>query len=253
MNIRILQLIEGAKQARGLTVVIDVFRAFTMACYFTAGGASRIIPIGDLRLAFDLKKRFPGFILAGERHGKIIPGFAWGNSPTHIEHEDFTGKTIVQTTSAGTQGIANAKNADEIITGSFVNAGAVIRYIRAKNPAELSLVCMGNEAVTPAEEDTFFAEYVRDSLEGKTPDFPAMTGIIRNTSGSRFFDPANAASEPPRDFDLSLALNRFDFVLRAQAPVDIPGAAGIVELRKIQSEKTRRLSSPAILEFPSGA
>ena len=31
MNIKILQLIEGAKQATGLTVIIDVFRAFTVA------------------------------------------------------------------------------------------------------------------------------------------------------------------------------------------------------------------------------
>ena len=29
MNIEILQLVEGAKKARGLTVIIDVFRAFT--------------------------------------------------------------------------------------------------------------------------------------------------------------------------------------------------------------------------------
>jgi 2-phosphosulfolactate phosphatase len=232
MNIRILQLIEGAREARGLTVVIDVFRAFTMACYFTGNGAQRIIPIGDLQLAYDLKKRFPDFILAGERHGKIMPGFSWGNSPAHIEHEDFSGKTIVQTTSAGTQGIANAKHADEIITGSFVNAGAVIRYIRGQNPRELSLVCMGEEALRPTEEDTFFAEYVRDTLENRLPDFPAMVEVIRKTSGRRFFDPANAESEPPRDFELSLALDRFDFVLRAQKPVDIPDA-DIVELRKI--------------------
>jgi 2-phosphosulfolactate phosphatase len=229
MDIRILQLIEGAREARGLTVVIDVFRAFTMACYFIAGGASRIIPIGGIGLAYSLKKRFPGFILAGERHGKIMPGFSWGNSPAHIENIDFTGKTIVQTTSAGTQGIANAKNADEIITGSFVNADAVIRYIKTQNPAELSLVCMGEEALRPTEEDTFFAEYVKDSLEGKTPDFPAMVEVMRKTSGRRFFDPANAESEPPRDFELSLALDRFDFVLKARRPADIPDP-GVVEL-----------------------
>ena len=231
MNIRILQLIEGAKAARGLTVIIDVFRAMTMACFFTGNGAKRVIPIGDIEFAYELKKRHPDFILAGERHGKIMPGFNWGNSPTNIEHVDFSGKTIVQTTSAGTQGIANAVGAEEIITGSFVNAGAVIRYIQKKNPAELSLVCMGNEAVVPAEEDTFFAEYVRDILMGKKPDFPAMVEIIRRTSGSRFFNPANAESEPQRDFELSLDLDRCDFVLRAQKPADIP-EAGIVELIK---------------------
>jgi 2-phosphosulfolactate phosphatase len=232
MDIRILHLIEGAREARGLTVVIDVFRAFTVACYFIGNGAERVIPIGDIELAYELKKRFPGFILAGERHGKIMPGFSWGNSPAHIEHEDFTGKTILQTTSAGTQGIANAGNAGEIISGSFVNAGAIIRYIRARNPAVLSLVCMGEEALRPSEEDTFFAEYVKAVLEGKKPDFPAMVELIRNTSGRRFFDPANAESEPPRDFELSLDLDRFDFVLRAGRPADIPGP-GIVELRRV--------------------
>jgi len=232
MNIRILQLIEGAKDARGLTVIIDVFRAMTMACFFTANGAKRVIPIGDIELAYELKKRHPDFILAGERHGKIMPGFNWGNSPTHIEHVDFSGKTIVQTTSAGTQGIANAAEAEEIITGSFVNAGAVIRYIQNKNPAELSLVCMGIEALAPAEEDTFFAKYVRDILTGKKPDFPAMVEVIKRTSGSRFFDPANEESEPRSDFELSLDLDRYDFVLRAQKPEDIP-FAGVMELIKI--------------------
>ena len=30
MNIKILELIDGAKKAEGLTVIIDVFRAFTL-------------------------------------------------------------------------------------------------------------------------------------------------------------------------------------------------------------------------------
>lgn len=33
MNIKILHLVEGAKQSTGLTVVIDVFRAFSMEAY----------------------------------------------------------------------------------------------------------------------------------------------------------------------------------------------------------------------------
>ena len=232
MKIHIFQLIEGAKAARGLTVIIDVFRAMTMACFFTANGARRIIPIGNLDLAYDLKKKNPDFVLAGERHGKILPGFAWGNSPTHIENVDFSGKTIVQTTSAGTQGIANATGASEIITGSFVNAGAIISYIQSKNPADLSLVCMGHEAISPTEEDTFFAEYVRDTLMGEKPDFPAMVEEIKRTSGKRFFDPANHESEPPRDFELSLDLGRFDFVLRAQKPEDLLGV-DCVELVRV--------------------
>ncbi len=33
MNIKRLQLNQGAENAEGLTVIIDVFRAFTVACY----------------------------------------------------------------------------------------------------------------------------------------------------------------------------------------------------------------------------
>ena len=48
MNIQILQLIEGARAARGLTVVIDVFRAFSLEAYLLAAGADRVIPIGEI-------------------------------------------------------------------------------------------------------------------------------------------------------------------------------------------------------------
>ena len=71
-------------------------------------------------------------ILIGERHGKILPGFDYGNSPSQIENIDFSKKTILHTTSAGTQGISNAKNAKEILTGSLVNARAIAQYIKEK-------------------------------------------------------------------------------------------------------------------------
>ena len=37
MEIRILELIEGAKKAEGLTVIIDVFRAFHWSAICTRG------------------------------------------------------------------------------------------------------------------------------------------------------------------------------------------------------------------------
>ncbi len=48
MEIKILHLINGAKQAKGLAVIIDVFRAFSTACYVFGNGAKKIIPIGDI-------------------------------------------------------------------------------------------------------------------------------------------------------------------------------------------------------------
>ena len=130
MNIRILHMVEGAKQATGLTVIIDVFRAFTVETYLMRNNAQRIIPVGDVQIALDYKKDHPDALLCGERKGIIIEGFDFGNCPTDLEHVDLTGKTVVHTTSAGTQGIANAANADEIISGSLVNASAVAEYIK---------------------------------------------------------------------------------------------------------------------------
>ena len=59
MEINILECIDGAKQAKGLTVIIDVFRAFSLECYLFQQGAERIIPIGDLDQAFALKAKHP--------------------------------------------------------------------------------------------------------------------------------------------------------------------------------------------------
>jgi 2-phosphosulfolactate phosphatase len=227
MNIRILQLIEGAKQATGLTVIIDVFRAFSTACYVFGNGADCIIPVNELELAYQLKRQHPDCFLIGERGGERPPEFDYGNSPAEIEHVDFSGHTVIHTTSAGTQGIANAVRADEIITGSFCNVGAICRYIQTQRPEQVSLVCMGNAALHPTDEDMLCAQYIKESLKGASPDFTAIrTHLQKYESALKFFNPAITWA-PERDFELCTSLNHFDFVLRVQ-----PGEHGRQELHK---------------------
>lgn len=215
MNIEILDMVEGARQAKGLTVVIDVFRAFSVTCYAFDEGAAKVYSVGDLELAYKLKEKHPEYLLVGEREEKLPPGFDIGNSPSHLLKTKIKGKTLIHTTSAGTQGIVNAVNADEVLTGSFVNAEAIVHYIRNKNPRHVSLVCMGYGAKYPTEEDTFCAHYIRDRLENKQTDFESMVKKIRTTSGRRFFIPEKQDFAPEADFRLCLNLNRFRFVLRA--------------------------------------
>jgi 2-phosphosulfolactate phosphatase len=217
MQIEILQLTEGAKKARGTTVVIDVFRAFSTACYLAAAGADRIIPVEQVDEALQLKELFPDAVLLGERNERKVPGFDFGNSPTHIQHLDLKGKTVIMTTSSGTKGLMNARNADELLSGSFVNAGAIIRYISYKNPANVSLVCMGYEGKRPTQEDTFLAEYIKAKLTGQPTDFEWMKSLLRTGDGARLLDPVNHEWSPATDFDLCLDLDRFDFVLRLVA------------------------------------
>ncbi len=229
MNIEILQLTEGAKKAKGLTVVIDVFRAFTTACFIMNNSAEAIYPVGSVEEAFRLKDILPNCLLVGERNEVIVPGFDYGNSPANIEHTDFSGKNIVHTTSAGTQGIVNAVNADEIITAAFVNAPAVVRYIKKAAPENVSIVCMGKAALSPAEEDTWCAEYIRALLLGEDYDIKDRLLKLRELEGRRFFRPDNQEQCPERDFFLSTLVGIFDFVLRAEKTPQ-----GLLRLRKIR-------------------
>lgn len=216
MNINILQLIEGAKVASGITVVIDVFRAFSTACYAVDKGIRRIYPVGDINQAYQLKEEHPDYLLVGERNEQKPEGFDFGNSPYQLINTPFAARTMIHTTSSGTQGIVNATNADEILTGSFVNAGAIVRYIRAKNPTTVSLVCMGYACEYPTDEDTLCAEFIKNELEGQNNDFAGMIATIKAGDGARFFDPDKQSWSPENDFHLCTQLNRFNFVLKVE-------------------------------------
>ena len=233
MNIEILELIDGAKAAKGLTVIIDVFRAMTVEAYVIQNGAADLIPIGSVEDAYAYRDAHPGTLLMGERGGAICPGFDFGNSPSQVKDFDFTGKTVVHTTSAGTQGVANATGASEMLTGSLVNAKAIAEYIKNSGTEDVSLVCMGLAGIEPTREDTLCAEYIKALVEGTPIDLAAGIEECKQTSGAKFFDPKNRNVFPQRDFELCVQLNSVDFVLRLkQDPetglgymerIDIPG------------------------------
>jgi 2-phosphosulfolactate phosphatase len=220
MKVEILEFVEGARMAKGVAVIIDVFRAFSVACYAYEAGASGIIATATVDNAMHLKKIYANSVLAGERGERRIEGFDFGNSPTEIIQADLRGKTFIHTTTAGTQGLVNAIQADIVITGSFVNAGAVVKYIKSVDPGIVSLVAMGYRAETSAEEDLMCAEYIIDGLFDTQIVTDRRIASLMNTSGKRFFDPGNSDFSPPSDFFLCTMKQKFDFVLRAEARND---------------------------------
>jgi len=209
-------MVEGAKEATGIAVIIDVFRAFTVETYIMNNGAKILIPVGDMKIAYNYKEQNQNCILIGERHGKILPGFDYGNSPSQIKNVDFSEKTVIHTTSAGTQGIDNAKKADEVLTGSLVNAKAIAEYIRRKNPKEVSLVCMGLEAKAQTEEDNLCAYYIKNLLENNEIDIKEEIENLKVTSGAKFFDKNQQDVFPEEDFYLSTEIDKYNFVLKVE-------------------------------------
>ena len=216
-EIRILELITGARRARGLTVIIDVLRAFSLECYLYDMGAAMIRPVGSVEDAFRLREEHPGSLMIGERGGRKIEGADFGNTPSGIRPEDVAGKMIFHTTSAGTQGVINARDATEILTGSLVNARAVAEYIRRKGVEEVSLVAMGNGGIRRAEEDILCAEYIRSLVIGDPmEDLQERIGTLPTRGGAHFFNPDTQDVFPEPDFWLCMKNDRFSFVLRIE-------------------------------------
>lgn len=216
-TVEILDFVEGARAARGIAVVIDVFRAFSLAPYATAAGA-RVVPVAATETAFELKARHPDWLIAGERHARPLPGFDFGNSPHDVSRGAVRGRTIVHTTHAGTQGLTRAEGADEVLTASLVNAGAIVRYLRARAPERVSIVRMGHQARERCAEDDACAEILAARLGGRGLDERALVESLRTApAAQKFHDPA-ATYAPLEDLELCLALDRFDFVLKLAAP-----------------------------------
>jgi 2-phosphosulfolactate phosphatase len=214
MQIEIADFVAGAREARGIAVIIDVFRAFSVEVYAFARGAAASIPVAEIDSAFDLKKKHPAALLIGERHAKPLPGFDCGNSPTELERFDVHRRLLIHTTHSGTQGLTNALHADEVLTGALVNCAAIATYIRKMAPAQVTLVRMGHEARERCEEDDLCAELLESRLRGRDYDLGSVRQRLRNAgSAQKFFDPS-CTWAPERDFDLCTAIDSHGFVLR---------------------------------------
>ncbi|MFP4309111.1 MAG: 2-phosphosulfolactate phosphatase [Desulfococcaceae bacterium] len=213
MRIDILHGIAGARKARGVAIVIDVFRAFTLAPCAFSRGVERILPVAKVAEARRWKTEHPDWILVAERDGKPVGGADFGNSPSQILAADLAGRSLVHTTSAGTRGLDAARDADLVLTGAFVNADAVVRHVRENRPERVSIVAMGSAGIEPSPEDTACAEYLRDRLRGERPDFHSIADRLRTSpAGRKFGDPARPWF-PAADLAACLDLNRFDQAL----------------------------------------
>ncbi len=211
MKIEIIKSLKDADKATGLAIIIDVFRAFTTEAYIFANGAEKIIPVMDLDEAHRLKKENPEYLLAGERKGIKPEGFDYGNGPSEVINVDFTGKTIIHTTSNGTKGLLNASNAETVLVGSFVMADSIIKYINKNDIQNISLISTAPD-VENDNEDILLAYYIRDVLNDKEVDEMDIKKKLTTTTVHVFL--MKEAGVPQADIDLCLDFHRFDFVIK---------------------------------------
>ncbi|MDP6779340.1 MAG: 2-phosphosulfolactate phosphatase, partial [Candidatus Latescibacteria bacterium] len=160
MEIRLGSLLTGAREAVGTVVLIDVYRAFTTAPVMFLRGADKIVMVGETKDALALKRRGVGDLCIGEIGGERPDGFDHGNSPFEMARTDLAGKTVIQSTRAGTVGVEAARKADRIYAGSLVMAEATAAAILEDDPSVVSIVAMGWEGRARTDEDEQCAFYL---------------------------------------------------------------------------------------------
>jgi 2-phosphosulfolactate phosphatase len=217
MEISIHSLLEGATRATGMVAIIDVFRAFTTAAVALANGASKIVMVGTVKEALELRQTGIGEICMGELHGRAPDGFDFGNSPFEVSTIDFRDKTIIQRTSAGTQGIVEAATkAERLYAASLVTAEATVRALLSGSPDQISLVAMGDNGLKRTDEDELCAIHLRNRLEGRPGDPEAIRRLILvGAEVGRFHDPSRPYLHP-EDVQIALDIDRFDFAIRVE-------------------------------------
>jgi 2-phosphosulfolactate phosphatase len=215
--------IEGARNARGIAVVIDVLRAFTVSAYALAGGARECLLVTTTDEGRAFAAAIPGALLSAEEGGLPVPGIAISNSPTMIGAADVAGRTVVQRSSAGVQSLTAATGATSLFAAGLVVAGATARRVVELEPEVVTLV--SSRADHP--EDGACAAYLAGLLEGSRPNVDALLEVLR--ASRRYADLAagSVPGFPATDLVLSLDLDRFDFALRVER-----GEDGLLRVRR---------------------
>ncbi len=229
MEIVRLSLAEGAAAARGVAVVIDVFRAFTCEPLLYACGAERIVLEGDIGRCLGWRDRaltrgVPRPVLAGEHNELPIDGFDLTNSPYLILRHGramFEGRTVVHRTTSGVTGaIAALAGAERVYLASYLTARATAAVVRAQQPALVSIVAMGIRSKEPAPEDERCGDYIAALLDGSFYDhLAAVIEIVGHETAQKFLR-GDKAYLPKEDPLLCLQRDLFDFALEARAGAD---------------------------------
>jgi 2-phosphosulfolactate phosphatase len=207
---------EGAREARGVVVVIDVFRAFTVTAYALAGGAREVLYVADLERAREVANGIPGAVLSAEVEGLPVAGVAISNSPTMIAAADLAGRTLVQRSSAGVQSLAAATGATRLFAAGLVVAAATSRRVLELTPELVTLV----ESRPDHPEDGACAEYLAGLLVGSKPHLDDLLGPLRASDRYARLSAGDVPGFPATDLKLALALDRFDFALPVERGPD---------------------------------
>jgi 2-phosphosulfolactate phosphatase len=202
----------------GAVVVVDVIRAFSTAAYAFGAGAAEIFLVGTVDEALEFKAANPGSLAMGEERGLRPAGFDFPNSPAMVRDADLEGRTLVQRTSAGTQGVVRAVDATRLWAASLVVASATARAVADAGLGEPVYVITGRFEDRPGggEDDALTARLIERARIGDQLDAAATSVALLATEEARRTLALGDGHVDPRDIELAAAVDVFDFAMEVE-------------------------------------
>lgn len=223
VDLKIIQGTDSPYPTAHINIVIDVIRAFTSGHVAFLRGVREIFLVNTVEEAFEIKRRHPDYLLAGEVDGVPIAGFELDKSPHTFSTAAIVGKSLVQKTTNGVKGTLLALNADTVLVTGFSNAKNAALY--ARQIASGMTHCKINVIAThPGDDDDLAcAEYIRDHLLGLNQIKPEHIQHRIQTSrpAQKFFDPAMSQFN---ELDMAYCTREVacDFVMQVDKQLPLP-------------------------------
>jgi len=151
---------EITTQDNFVTVVVDILRATTSICAAFENDIDAIIPVTSINEAKSYKEK--GFLVASERDGQKLDFADFGNSAFNFMNNKIKGKTLVYSTTNGTDAIEIAKNSNSVVIGAFSNLDVLSQWI-AKQNMNVVILCSGWKNKFNLE-DSLFAGALTEKL-----------------------------------------------------------------------------------------
>ena len=192
-------------------MVVDVLRAFTTTAYAFDRGAKEIILVSTIEEAFELREQDVNCLLVGEENGLPIDGFDLPNSPSEIENLDLGNQRLVLRTTAGTQGVVLANQANQLFVTSLCVATSTAHTIRALNPEVVTFVETGVKPRGGGEEDSACADYITSLLLGSPISVADIHNRVLQSRAAAKFLNSESFDFPEADLEHALKIDCFKF------------------------------------------
>ncbi len=196
-----ISVIPTAQQAQSINfscqtaVVIDVLRATSVITTALENGAREVIPVKTVEEAQNLYAQCDTAktLRGGERNALKIEGFDLSNSPLEYKKKVVEGKTLILTTTNGTNAINNIIGADEVVLACFRNVAAVVEHIVGlshRGSRDIAIVCAGTESHFSLDDGLcagMIIELLKQQTEVETDDLGLLLHRFYNESKDNLF------------------------------------------------------------------